>query len=206
MTTSLRQFLTYLSISLASFMVVGSLAGDSLANVGAGQTPAISSRQGAELAAIAAAAPPLAVGSALGSGSGSAIPAAIGSAAPYALPTEPLENLGASISEVSGLWRSGLYSSALILLGYMVLLALSLKIPWFTQGKRAVYFGAALGFLGTLIQSAAAEGTTPNLQMTLTAALTAAALILNPTKASEIAEKKAAAAPKPPAPPLSGDS
>lgn len=206
MTTSVRQFLSYLSISLAAFIVVGSLAGDSFANIGADRTAAVSSRQAAELAAIAAVAPPLAVGSALGSGSGSAIPAAIGSAAPYALPTEPIENLGASISEVSGLWRSGLYSSALILLGYMILLALSLKVPWFTKGKRAVYLGAALGFLGTIIQSAADAGTTPNLQMTLTAGLTAAALILNPTKASEIAEKKAHAAPKPPAPPLSGDS
>jgi hypothetical protein len=94
---------------------------------------------------------------------------------PVAAPVE-------TASLVQRLWKSGAILPAL-LVGLWALLLLARKwVPWLSEGKRAVYLGIAVTFVGAFVERAAA-GSTPTLGMLLAAAATAIGAVMSPAGA-----------------------
>jgi Flp pilus assembly protein CpaB len=90
----------------------------------------------------------------------------------------PLE----TASTVHRLWKSG-HIPAAVIVGLWALLMLAQRwVPWLREGKRAVYIGIGLTFLGAFIERAT-QGNTPTLEMLLAAGITAVAAVLSPSKA-----------------------
>jgi hypothetical protein len=99
-------------------------------------------------------------------------------AAPALVPLEPTEQAGL----VMRLWKGGAIPAALIVAVWSLLLVLRRWVPWLGEGKRAVYLGVAVTFVGAFVERAAA-GSTPTLGMLLAAAATAVGAVMSPTGA-----------------------
>lgn len=105
---------------------------------------------------------------------------------PEALP-DPVADPVESVSFVVKLWKSGTAPAAIIVGLFLLLTALSRKLKWLQKGYAAIATASLLGGLAMLLERAAA-GTTPTLQMFLSALVAAVALALKPTKAPEPAK------------------
>jgi hypothetical protein len=88
----------------------------------------------------------------------------------------PVETAG----EVHRLWKSGAILPAIIVALWALLLLARKWVPWLSEGKRAVYLGIAVTFVGAFVERAAA-GSTPTLGMLLAAAATAVGAVMSPT-------------------------
>jgi hypothetical protein len=164
---------TLLGISLASLLAVTALVGgwslgerayaDGVASVDAGP------------------APPAATGIAT---SPAAEPTStVTVIAAEAVPTEPTEQAGL----VLRLWKGGAIPAALIIAVWSLLLVLRRWVPWLGEGKRAVYLGVAVTFVGAFVERASA-GSTPTLGMLLAAAATAVGAVMSPVSKAEVAK------------------
>jgi hypothetical protein len=91
----------------------------------------------------------------------------------------PVETAG----EVHRLWKSGAILPAIIVALWALLLLARKWVPWLSAGKRAVYLGIAVTFVGAFVERAAA-GSTPTLGMLLAAAATAVGAVMSPTGAA----------------------
>lgn len=98
--------------------------------------------------------------------------------APAPLP-DPVAAPAEAIGTVRTLWQSGAIVSALIVGAYLAAVLLTRVVPWFREGKRAVYTAAVVGALSTLVD-VAATGTAPSLALVVSAVSTAVALVLSP--------------------------
>jgi hypothetical protein len=107
------------------------------------------------------------------------------------VPPDPLANPADSMGAVEKLWRSGAITSSVIVAGFMVLLVLQQRVPWFSKGWRIVWVPALLGGLTMLIDGIS-RGMTPNASMVIVA--------LTTTLASALQRKPAAPSSPPPSP------
>jgi hypothetical protein len=107
-----------------------------------------------------------------------------GSAATVVAPTDNvLDNPADSISTIAKLWDSGAITSACIVLAFFVLIVLRSRVPWFSEGWRAVWIAALIGGLGFLVDLIN-TGATPNVSMIMIAVSTTLATALRmPPKA-----------------------
>jgi len=103
---------------------------------------------------------------------------------------DPVEDPGGFFADLRRMWRSGAMAPAVILGLFGVAIALRKYVGWFSRGKQAVYFAAAMTAL-TMLVEVAATGVTPNVTMFATAVLSALLLAL-----------RGEAPPNPPNPPL----
>lgn len=92
---------------------------------------------------------------------------------------DPLANPAASVGTLEKLWRSGAVSATVILAVFMTLVALRMRVAWFSQGWRAVWCSAAIGGLSMLVD-AIQSGLTPNVSMVVVTVVTTASLALQP--------------------------
>lgn len=94
---------------------------------------------------------------------------------------DPIANPVAALGTLQKLYASGAFVDVGILVAFFGLSFASSRIAWLQTDHRAVYVSAILGGL-TLLVAPAAQGTTPNLQMLVGAAVTVWALAQNPKK------------------------
>lgn len=91
--------------------------------------------------------------------------------------TSPSEDL----STISKLYHSGSFFSLTIVVLFVGLGIADAKIAWLRQGRRGAYIAAGLGGLA-MLATPAVQGTTPNMQMIMSALATAFALVMSPVK------------------------
>jgi hypothetical protein len=86
-------------------------------------------------------------------------------------------------STIDHLYSTGAWFCLAIVLAFFGLRWAATHIAWLEEDHHAVYVSAALGGL-TLLAVPAAQGTTPNTSMILSALITVIALAANPKKAT----------------------
>lgn len=101
------------------------------------------------------------------------------SVAPAPTLPDPVADPVESVSFVVKLWKAGTMPAAIIVGLFLLLTALSRKLPWLQKGYAAIVTASLLGGCSMLIERAAA-GTTPNAAMIASALVTALALALKP--------------------------
>jgi hypothetical protein len=90
----------------------------------------------------------------------------------------PADNvIGADPAVIAKLWNSGAITSACIVAAFFVLIVLRSRVPWFSEGWRAVWVAALVGGLGFLVD-AINSGGTPNVSMIMIALTTTLATAL----------------------------
>jgi hypothetical protein len=95
-----------------------------------------------------------------------------------------LDNPADSLSTIAKLWSSGAITSACIVLAFLVLIVLRSRVPWFSEGWRAVWIAALIGGLGFLVD-AIQNGAAPSVSMIMIALTTTLATALRmPPKAA----------------------
>jgi hypothetical protein len=82
-----------------------------------------------------------------------------------------------TVSRYTALWRSGAFPSAIIFFAFCVLVDVRTRVRWLQRGYRAVFVAAAIGGLSILVEGIESDQT-PNLQMAISAIVTAAALAM----------------------------
>jgi hypothetical protein len=97
---------------------------------------------------------------------------------------DPIARPVEAVDTVTALWRSGAIVASIIVGSYVVLAFASRTWPWLTQGRRAVYSAAALGFLSTLV-SACVDGSPPDASVVVVALASSVALVMS-NKPSEL--------------------
>lgn len=97
-----------------------------------------------------------------------------------------IEQPAESVDLVTRLWREGHIAQALIVAAFLALTIASRRVPWLSEGHRAVYVAAIVTGLGMLAETAS-RGTTPNISMVVGALLTAATLVMNGKAPAQVA-------------------
>jgi hypothetical protein len=97
-----------------------------------------------------------------------------------------LDQPSESVDLLTKLWRDGQVANAIILASFLGLTLASRKVPWLSEGHRAVYVAAIISGLGMLAESAS-RGTTPNISMVVGAVMAAMALVMNGKAPAQVA-------------------
>jgi len=90
---------------------------------------------------------------------------------------------------INHLYSTGAWFCLAIVLAFFALRWASTHVAWLEEDHHAVYVSAALGGL-TLLVVPAAQGTTPNMSMILSAVITVVALAANPKKPTPTPDAK----------------
>lgn len=107
-----------------------------------------------------------------------AAPVEAAPAQPAAAPMpDPIADPAGEASLIAKLWRSGAIPSAVILVAFALLAWARKSLGWLKKGRQAAIAAALFGALAMLAADAA-DGTTPNLAMLMSALTTGIALYL----------------------------